>query len=52
VTVATPPSPPRIVVTFAVRPVTLTPVTAPTSSDPVSAVPSKYAVNVTVRAVG
>lgn len=51
-TVATPPSPPRSVVTFAPSADTVTPVTAPTVSAPLSAVPSKYAVNVTLRAVG
>src|SRR5262249_48493948 len=52
VTVATPPSPPRRVVTFAPSDETVTPLTAPTVRTPLSAVASKYAVNVTVRVVG
>jgi len=50
--VATPPSPPRNVVTFAVSDETATPVTAPTLRTPLNAAPSKYAVSVTLRAVG
>jgi hypothetical protein len=52
VIVATPPSPPRSAVTFAPSADTVTPVTAPTLSTPLSAVPSKYAVSVTLCAVG
>lgn len=51
-TVATPPSPPRSVVTFAPSDVTVTPVTAPTLRTLLSAVASKYAVNVTFRVAG
>ena len=51
-TVATPPSPPRSVVTFAPSDDTVTPLTAPTVSTPLSAVESKYAVNVTFREDG
>jgi hypothetical protein len=51
-TVATPPSPPRNVVTFAPTDETVTPVTAPTVSTLLSAVESKYAVKVTLRVVG
>jgi hypothetical protein len=51
-TVATPPSPPRSVVTFAPSDDTVTPPTAPTVSTLLSDVESKYAVNVTFRVVG
>ena len=52
VTVAMPPSPPRSVVTFAPSDETVTPLTAPTVRTLLSAVASKYAVNVTLRVVG
>ena len=50
--VATPPWPPLSVVTFAVSDDTVTPVVAATLSTPLNAVPSKYAVSVTLREVG
>ena len=51
-TVATPPSPPRSVVTFAPSDETVTPVTAPTLRTPLSDVPLKCAVSVTLRVAG